>query len=206
MNRTELTEILAQGENSGVEFKRDDAHPDNLAKEIAALANLEGGYVVLGVEDDGTVSGLTREMKEAEEGVINICSHNLQPSLIPYIEFISWPDEKKVAVITIPADSPDKPYKARRGGYWVTYVRVGSRSREASREEEQRLYQAAGVMRYDIKPVPGSSLKDFDLRRLSNYFADIRSQECPPLDDEAGWQQLLITLEGRTLENGNFEF
>jgi ATP-dependent DNA helicase RecG len=195
MNRTELLEILNNGENSGVEFKRDDVRPESLAKEIAALANLEGGHILLGVEDDGTVIGLTRQTKEVEEWVANICRNNLQPSLIPFFEFIPWQGVKRIAVVTIPADCPDKPYKARKGGHWVTFVRVGSTSREATREEEQRLYQAAGVMRYDLKPVPGSSLRDLDMYRLANYFKDIRDQEHPPVGEDEGWQQLLINTE-----------
>ena len=40
--------MLYYGENSGVEFKRDDVRPERLAAEIAALLNLEGGHVLLG--------------------------------------------------------------------------------------------------------------------------------------------------------------
>jgi predicted HTH transcriptional regulator len=36
----ELSELLRQGENSGVEFKRDDVQPHDLAKELVALSNL----------------------------------------------------------------------------------------------------------------------------------------------------------------------
>ena len=36
--RTELLEIIANGENSGVEFKRDDLRKQDLAKELVALA------------------------------------------------------------------------------------------------------------------------------------------------------------------------
>ena len=43
MNRTELEELIRNGENSGVDFKRDDVVPERLAKELAALLNLEGG-------------------------------------------------------------------------------------------------------------------------------------------------------------------
>ncbi len=39
MKKAELREILRNGENSGVEFKRDDIRPEQLAKEIVALAN-----------------------------------------------------------------------------------------------------------------------------------------------------------------------
>ncbi|WP_174526090.1 AlbA family DNA-binding domain-containing protein, partial [Herbaspirillum rubrisubalbicans] len=60
MLRTELLEIIANGENSGVEFKRDDVRPEQLAKEIVALANLRGGMILLGVEDDGVISGIQR--------------------------------------------------------------------------------------------------------------------------------------------------
>lgn len=193
MNRSELIEILRNGENSGVEFKRDDVHPQNVAKEITSLANLEGGYILLGVEDNGTVTGLIRP--DTEEWIMNICSDDVQPPIIPYFEVVLWDDGKKIGVITIPDDSPDKPYKARQGGRWVTFVRRGSTVREATREEEQRLYQASGVIRYDIKPVPGSSLRDLYMDRLTNYFRDIRVQGCPGIDNVEQWETLLVNTE-----------
>ena len=204
MNKAELMEIIRNNESSGVEFKRDDVHPQSLAKEIASLANLEGGCILLGVEKDGTVTGLTRP--DIEEWVMNICSNNIQPAIIPYFEVVLWEDDKKIGVITIPKDSPDKPYKALRGSQWVTFIRMGSTSREATREQEQRLYQASGILRYDIKPVPGSFLKDLDINRLINYFRDIRRQQCPEqpekqetkqLEQKATeqWETLLINTE-----------
>ena len=60
MRRTELLEIIQNGENSGVEFKRDDRRPEQLAKEVVALANLRDGPILLGVEDDRTVTGIQR--------------------------------------------------------------------------------------------------------------------------------------------------
>ncbi|CAJ5017370.1 Divergent AAA domain [Burkholderia pseudomallei] len=54
MLKSELLEVIANGENSGVEFKRDDLRPEQLAKEIVALLNFQGGKLLLGVEDDGT--------------------------------------------------------------------------------------------------------------------------------------------------------
>ena len=61
MTKTELFELIANGEGSGVEFKRDDVRPEQLAKEIVALANFQGGIILLGVEDDGTIAGIQRE-------------------------------------------------------------------------------------------------------------------------------------------------
>ena len=60
MNRTELLELITNGENSGIEFKREDIRPEQLAREIVALANFRGGRLLLGVEDDGAISGIQR--------------------------------------------------------------------------------------------------------------------------------------------------
>lgn len=198
----EFNEILRNGENSGVEFKRDDIHPDSLAKEIAAIANLEGGRVLLGVEDDGTPFGLTKDPKEVENWAMNVCRENLQPPLIPYWEVL-WTDKSKcIAIISIPADCPGKPYKAKRGSAWVTYIRVGSTSREASREEEARLYQASGFLQYDLKSVPGSSPADLDHHRLANYFRDILQQDSPPLENEPEWERILLNTDIMILDHG----
>ena len=40
MNQTDLLETIRNGENSGVEFKRDDIRPEKLAAEMVALLNL----------------------------------------------------------------------------------------------------------------------------------------------------------------------
>lgn len=195
MNKTELTELLGNGENSGVEFKRDDVRPEKLAEEIAALLNLEGGRLLLGVEKDGTVSGLTRDAKVAEEWVMEVARAHVRPATIPYWETLEWETGKLVGIVSLPADSPDKPYKARRGSAWVTKVRVGTTTRDATDEEELRLYQQSGRLHYDRKPVPGATAADLDRRRLVNYFRDVREQECPDDADEEGWRRLLVNTE-----------
>jgi ATP-dependent DNA helicase RecG len=195
MNRTELTELIQNGESSGVEFKRDDTTPEKLAKEIAALLNLEGGHILLGVERDHTVSGLSREPEKAEEWVMEVARVHLRPGAIPYWQTIEWREGKVVGIVSLPADAPDKPYKVKRGSAWVTQIRVGTTTRDATDEEEARLYQQSGRLQYDRKPVPGSSLADLDRRRLVNYFRDVRRQACPDDADEAGWIRLLVNTE-----------
>ena len=86
ITRTELLEIIANGENSGVEFKRDTLRNYNLAKELVAFSNLDGGMVLLGVEDDGSISGLARN--RLEEWVMNACRDKIRPGIIPFFEII----------------------------------------------------------------------------------------------------------------------
>lgn len=202
MNRTELAELIRNGENSGVEFKRDDITPEKLAKEMAALLNVEGGHILLGVERDRTVSGLTRAAEAAEEWVMEAARAHLRPAAIPYWETLEWAAGKVIGVVSLPADAPDKPYKAKRGSAWVTQVRVGTTTRDASDEEEMRLYQQSGRLQYDRKPVPGASLDEFDGRRLINYFRDVRRQDCPDEGDHAGWTRLLVNTELMTEDRG----
>ena len=195
MNRTDLAELIHLGENSGVEFKRDDVTPARLAKEMAALLNLEGGHILLGVEKDRRVSGLTRAREQAEEWVMEVARAYLRPAAIPFWETLDWGDGKTVGIISLPADAPDKPYKCKRGSAWVTQVRAGTTSRDATDEEEARLYMQSGRLQYDRKPVPGAALTDFDMRRLVNYFRDVRRQPCPPAEDRETWTRLLVNTE-----------
>ena len=205
MKRTELAELIDNGENSGVEFKRDDVTPQRLATEMAGLLNLEGGHILLGVEEDGSVSGLTREPEKTEEWVMEAARTHLRPSAIPFWETLAWGDSGTVGIVSLPPDAPDKPYKYKRGSSWVTQIRAGTTSRDATDEEEARLYMQSGRLQYDRKPVPGASLEDFDMRRLVNYFRDMRRQSCPPAHDHGAWTRLLVNTElmyvdrGRTL-------
>jgi ATP-dependent DNA helicase RecG len=42
-------------------FRPDTITKDEFAKEVKALLSLQGGRVILGVEDDGSVTGITRD-------------------------------------------------------------------------------------------------------------------------------------------------
>ena len=98
---TQLLELLLNGENSGLEFKRDDVHPQRLAGEMVALLNQEGGHILLEAEDDATFSGLTREPKEAEEWMRQIARVHIQPAVIPYWETLQWAEGIVIGVVSI---------------------------------------------------------------------------------------------------------
>ena len=195
MNRTELLELIANRENSRVEFKRDDSHPDSLAKEMSALLNLEGGVILLGVEKDQRITGLTRSREEAEEWVMNIAQGNLQPAVVPVWSTVAMPDGSVVGTVELSADSPGKPHKARRGTAWITFTRVGSTSREATREEEARLYQAARLVRYEIKAVPDAGPEGLDMDRIENYYRDVLKRSVPARTDVESWRRLLLNSD-----------
>ncbi|MCY3629625.1 MAG: ATP-dependent DNA helicase RecG [Rhodothermaceae bacterium] len=203
MTKKNLFELIAAGENSRVEFKRDRIQSESLAKEMSALLNLSGGIILLGVEDDGQITGLTRDVKIAEEWVMNIARQNIQPSVIP-IFTTTIANDKLVGIVEVRADSPSKPYKAKRGKNWVSYVRVGSTSREATREEEGGLYQTARLVRYETKPVQDTGLESLDIKRIENYFRIVLKMDSVPRREHTGeWQQLLLNSDFLTRIGGD---
>ena len=195
MTKIELREQILYGENSCVEFKRDDVHPTSLAKEMSALLNLKGGFILLGVEDNGEISGISADPKLTEERVMNIAQNNIQPSVIPAFFSIKIDDDNSVGVIQLSPDTSSKPYKARKSNVWVTYIRVGSTSREATRQQEMRLYQSAGLVNYETKPVLNTGLGSLDLQRIVNYLKFILEIPVPSYDEIHEWEQILLNSD-----------
>ena len=195
--RTDLLEIIANGENSGVEFKRDDLQTQDLAKELVAFSNLEGGMVLLGVEDDGTVSGLARP--DLEEWVMNVCRDKIRPAIVPFFEIVRGvDDDSDVAIVRVTRGYDVHVLWHHHTNRYL--MRVGSQSREPSQEELARLFQQRGSMRAELRPVSGATLAHFDLRRLQNYFGYIRQQDVPAEVDEDAWQSLLVNTDIMTEE------
>jgi ATP-dependent DNA helicase RecG len=192
MTKTELLELIKNGESSGVEFKRDTIDNRALAKELVAFANLRGGRVILGVDDDGSVTGITRD--RLEEWVMTACRDKIRPELIPYYEIIRDVEPGKDVVI-VQVDRGWAVHHVWHNNHRTYYIRVGTLSREASAEELERLFQQRGAFRLEVRGVSGSSAEDFDYRRLNDYFQRIRSQGTPTIDDVDAWQNLLINTE-----------
>lgn len=166
-----LQTLITNGENSGVEFKRDDIRPEQLAREVVALANLKGGHIILGVEDDGTIAGITR--KNLSEWVADtVFGRYIHPMILPYYEEVRMENGKRVAVITI-GQEVSKPYVVRHNDTETAYVRIGSVSRPATREQLLMLGASSGFVHTEIMPVNRTNFEYLDKARLENYLRDI---------------------------------
>ena len=189
---TELLEIINNGENSGVEFKRDVLQNHDLAKELVAFSNFSGGMVLLGVDDDGTIIGLTRA--DLEEWVMTTCRDKIRPAIIPFFEIVRDVEVgENVAIVSVTRGYDVHSLWHNNSNKY--YIRVGTQSREATPEELARLFQQRGSIRAELRPVSGATLADLDRRRLRDYFGRIRQQDVPSDDDDAGWRTLLINTE-----------
>jgi len=108
MTVEEITKIIAQGEGTSIEFKKaKEKVPTSLYETVVSFANTRGGYILLGVDDDGTVVGIPPENKAAF--LKNITSalnskDNINPELYLNSESIDY-KEKTIIVIQVPASS-----------------------------------------------------------------------------------------------------
>ncbi len=108
-NADKIKEIISQGENRRVEFKSGSVRADSLAVEMSAFANTSGGIILVGVEDNGDITGMERT--DFEEWVSNIARQNIIPALNPVVCTVST-DKKNIGVIEIPKGEY-KPYQTK---------------------------------------------------------------------------------------------
>ncbi len=191
ITETQLLELIAIGENSAIEFKVDDLRPEQLAKEIVAFANFQGGYILLGVDDDGTIVGIKR--KNLERWVMDtVFGRYVHPAIIPFYQEIKIDDKRRVASISV-SQGISKPYVVRYRGREVVYIRSGSTSRLATREQQARLYAMGGMLHAELLPVSGSEFSDFSHDRLKDYTSSIVGEKTIP-SNNAEWCSFLCRL------------
>ena len=163
----QLETILAQGEDSQYQFKRTLTNADAFAAELAAFANTNGGYIIIGVEDDGTISGLSREdIARLNQLLSNAASQNIRPPLHPTTQNMTLP-QGMIMVVNVTAGL-NKPYMDNQGRIWV---KTGADKRHVTaREEIQRMFQETGLVYAEENLIPDSSLQDLHRTRLAVYF------------------------------------
>ena len=173
----ELQALLEQGESGSVEFKTEDVQPESLAREMVAFANTLGGLLLIGVEDDGGIQGLTSR-EALDQRILNVARHNVVPAISPTIEWLEHED-KTLCLVRIPKGQA-KPYQTLDGKF---LIRAGSTNRQATKEELSRLFQASGLVHFDLSPVTGTSFQDLDPDSLHNYWFNSYQIDYARLDE-----------------------
>ena len=185
MTFEQLQSILMSGESSTVEFKTEDVRVESLAGEIVALANLAGGVILIGVEDDGAVQGVRRNDMEAF--IVNVCRNAIRPSILPQIEKMFHGD-KLIYIITI--EQGDAVYSTAAGKY---FIRVGSTKQQPTQQELLRLFQKRNLVQFDETPVLSGSLQSIAIPKVDAYLRRLGQQGLDE-EHELGLEQELVNL------------
>lgn len=141
----DIKKEVALGEDSTRQFKVLISSKDQLAVEMAAFSNSNGGMIYVGVNDKNEIIGLSNhQIAEYNKLVANLSGNNIKPAIYPQTKNVDI-DGKLVLTIYIP-EGTNKPYSVNRG---VIYIKSGSDKRVASREEVLRMYQESSSIFID---------------------------------------------------------
>ena len=155
---------LRLGEDSRWEFKRIEFSGDtparprrsDLADELGAFANAEGGTLLCGVADDGTIQNMSREQLAAlDHLLVEVSTDAIEPPLRIHVHHREL-DGKALLLVEIPRGEA----LHEQGGR--AFVRVGATKRRLDSDERLRLAQNRTQGRYlwfDKQVVPGTGFE-----------------------------------------------
>ncbi|MCC7541039.1 MAG: putative DNA binding domain-containing protein [Deltaproteobacteria bacterium] len=174
MTPQELSALVALGESATLELKSVRATGGLLdaqvaARAICALANSGGGTLVVGVEDDGSVTGVgtAQDVNRLIEQMVNVCAQGIRPPLMCRTEAVPIGGVLAVA-LTVPGFLPDRPFRAGT----KAYVRDGAVTREAREDELRRLYSSSTNVHFDEQVVDDAVRSDLSDALIADFLRE----------------------------------
>jgi len=125
MKISRIHQLIREGEGLHLDFKYEIADARKMARTFVAFANTAGGKLLIGVNDDGTLSGIksSEEIFMAEKTAREYC----RPAVI-FTTKDWYLESKTILEVTIP-ESKSKPHFAlTQEGDWHAWVRVADQN------------------------------------------------------------------------------
>jgi ATP-dependent DNA helicase RecG len=166
MTTEELKVLIADGETMTVEFKGESKKPFSdreMYEAVVCLANAEGGVLLIGVEDDGRITGARERHAGGTQSALLQAAilNNTEPAVNVISELLAA-DEGEVISIAVPKGSPSicstKDGKCMRR---VMGVR-GPECRPYYPHQQQSERVAMGDIDYSANPVGGTGIDDLN--------------------------------------------
>lgn len=127
-----LRKRVAEGESETLEFKRKANYPDKIVREMIAFANTKGGTLLIGVSDEGNISGL--KFPDEDAYAMRKALKRCRPQLRFKEQLIPIAKNKYILSYEI-AESKRKPHFIVLNRFKkISFIRVADKSMKASRE------------------------------------------------------------------------
>lgn len=175
MNKQRLAALLDKNESTKLDFKeklsiKTEWEKKELAKDVSAIANSKGGrgYIIFGIEDKTKRVVGIEEMPYLEEQIQQIISQRCDPPIMIRFDMVSY-DEKAIGVLTI-YKSSQKPHQILQNGSF--YLRRGSTTDMARREEIAGMLQDSGLLQYETTALNNVHVDQLDSNILMEYLAN----------------------------------
>jgi ATP-dependent DNA helicase RecG len=168
MDWLEVLRRVRAGEDSRTEFGRYRSSADkDWLKSLCAMANSEGGLIVLGVLDDGTIDGVPMDPEKVSELLTNQLQNGLG---VPVPARLGRHEDPSGWVHWIEVSRVRFPEPLRYRGR--VYVRRGRATVEPSGSELQELFNSFGFILTEEQLLPGASVSDIDPEVFYDYLRD----------------------------------
>jgi len=126
-----IRKLILEGEGVTQDFKKRITSCEKIARTMVSFANNRGGRLLIGIADDGTISGLKSE--DEEKYMISRAAHlYCKPALDPVFEEV-YIDDKVVLVAEIKKSEIKPHYALGEDKKWWVYIRVNDKSVLASK-------------------------------------------------------------------------
>ena len=146
--------------------------PKDLARTIIAFANADGGWIAIGIEDNGDITGVDNYDKQVNEFLlapVNLCI----PSVIVETEYIEHLDYKgnpnHVLVMRVHQNSKNVVTNAAD----EAFIRIGDKSKKLDFNDRLQLTYAKGERYYEDAPIIDATLDDIDFDFVNEYIKKI---------------------------------
>lgn len=171
MTPKEIIDIIACGETSTVQFKRQVDSVKQLVEEIVAFANSKGGMLLLGIEDKtGEIGGLSyQQIQQYSHEIATAANDQIRPSVYLQTEVVAC-DGKHVLVVYV-QEGVNKPYKTVTGNIWVK--QGADKRRVMENSEILALFQESGSYNADEAVIPRTSMADLEVAYINDFFQKV---------------------------------
>lgn len=174
MTPEHLKFTIQEGESQSVEFK--SSFNIELIETLVAFANTKGGIVLLGVNDNGQIQGVTPNT-ETLQSWINEVKTKTSPGLIPDIQIIDF--EGKIVAVFLIQEYPVKPV-ASRGKY---FKRVANSNHLLSVSEVVKLHLQSFNTSWDYHLNDHFKIEDLSLEKAQQAIDKINQTGTKIFDD-----------------------
>lgn len=113
-----IKSLIAQGEHQQLDFKFAISDARKIAKTLVAFANTDGGKLLIGVKDNGTIAGVR---SEEEIYMIETASLYCKPSVTYTIK--KWQVDGKIVIEVEVEKSHQLCYVKDETNRWIVYIR-----------------------------------------------------------------------------------
>ncbi|WP_289093028.1 ATP-binding protein [uncultured Bifidobacterium sp.] len=163
-------------ENHYFDRKSARIDPDDLARHIAAFANAAGGKLVVGIEDDGEVTGFnpprSRPVEIFEQCAIMNCTPAPEVSC-NRLEVVNSAGEPDFVLVMDIEPSTDRVITRRKDG--AVFLRQGDKSQKQDYEQIRALEYDKNQRVFEDELVADSSIEDVDAEVLGRYKALLKT-------------------------------